>query len=213
MDSLTTSTVSFETELGRCTVRWSDAGISDVLLPKAGGRPGPAFEDGVAVPEFVRDAIDAITAVMGGEARDLRSIPLDERGVDDFRRAVYGATGLETSVPRWPATRSRSSFRATASLRRTGPSPDSRLRAASTRNDGCSSSRARLATASRSSSANASDHRSETFCARVGTMLSPQWESHPALTNGTHRSALAFHWKSSSGPRPCSRQSCTSSAC
>jgi methylated-DNA-[protein]-cysteine S-methyltransferase len=92
MDSLTTSTVSFETELGRCTVRWSDAGISDVLLPKAGGRPGPAFEDGVAVPEFVRDAIDAITAVMAGEARDLRSIPLDERGVDDLRRAVYAAT-------------------------------------------------------------------------------------------------------------------------
>ena len=63
-----------------------------MLLPKAGGRPGPAFEDGVAVPDFVREAIDGIVAVMAGEARDLRSLPLDERAIDDFRRAVYAAT-------------------------------------------------------------------------------------------------------------------------
>ena len=43
--------VTFETELGRCALRWTDVGISGVLLPKAGGRPGPALEDGVAVPE------------------------------------------------------------------------------------------------------------------------------------------------------------------
>jgi methylated-DNA-[protein]-cysteine S-methyltransferase len=29
---------------------------------------------------------------MAGEARDLRAVPLDERGVDQFRRAVYVAT-------------------------------------------------------------------------------------------------------------------------
>ena len=92
MDSRTTSMVTFDTELGRCALRWSDVGISGVLLPKAGGRPGPSIEDGVAIPAFVREAIEGILAVMAGESRDLRVVPLDERGVDDFRRAVYAAT-------------------------------------------------------------------------------------------------------------------------
>jgi methylated-DNA-[protein]-cysteine S-methyltransferase len=92
MNVLSTSMVTFGTELGRCAVRWSDAGISGVLLPIRAGRPGPALEDGLAVPGFVRRAIDGMTAVMRGEARDLRDVPLDERGIDDFRRSVYAAT-------------------------------------------------------------------------------------------------------------------------
>lgn len=84
--------ITFDTELGRCAVRWTETGISGVLLPKAGGRPGPSIEEGVAVPRFVAEAIDGMTAVMGGEARDLRDVPLDERGIDEFRRAVYAAT-------------------------------------------------------------------------------------------------------------------------
>ena len=94
MDRFTTSMVTFDTELGRCAIRWSDAGITGVLLPTAGGRPGPAFADGVAVPEFVREAIEGIVAVMAGEPRDLHDVPLDERAIDDFRRAVYAATRL-----------------------------------------------------------------------------------------------------------------------
>ena len=84
--------ITFDTELGRCAVRWSDAGITGVLLPKAGGRPGPAFEDGLSRPAFVREAIEGIAAVMAGESHDLRSVPLDEHGIDEFRRAVYAAT-------------------------------------------------------------------------------------------------------------------------
>ena len=84
--------VTFDTALGRCAVRWSEVGITGVLLPKTGRRPGPAVEDGVVVPAFVREAIEAITAVMVGEARDLRSIRLDAQGVDHFRLAVYAAT-------------------------------------------------------------------------------------------------------------------------
>jgi methylated-DNA-[protein]-cysteine S-methyltransferase len=30
--------------------------------------------------------------VLAGEPRDLRAVPLDERGLDPFRRAVYAAT-------------------------------------------------------------------------------------------------------------------------
>ena len=86
------SSVTFETELGRCAVRWSDAGITGVLLPKTGWTSGPAFEEGAAVPRFVAEAITGIQAVMAGEARDLRGVPLDERGVDPWRREVYAAT-------------------------------------------------------------------------------------------------------------------------
>jgi methylated-DNA-[protein]-cysteine S-methyltransferase len=85
------STVTFDTALGRCAVRWSEVGITSVLLPKAGGRPGPSFELG-AVPAFVGEAIEGIVTVMGGERRDLGSVPLDQRGIDEFRRAVYAAT-------------------------------------------------------------------------------------------------------------------------
>jgi methylated-DNA-[protein]-cysteine S-methyltransferase len=92
MDDLTTFLVTFETALGRCAVRWTDAGISGVLLPTRTGRPGPRIEDGVAVPPFVREAIDGMTAVLAGESRDLHDVPLDERHVDPFRRAVYAAT-------------------------------------------------------------------------------------------------------------------------
>jgi methylated-DNA-[protein]-cysteine S-methyltransferase len=92
MNESNTSTVTFETELGRCSVRWSDAGVARVLLPHHAGRPGPAFETGVAAPAFVRQAIEGMVAVLAGHARDLRDVPLDERGIDDFRRAVYAAT-------------------------------------------------------------------------------------------------------------------------
>jgi methylated-DNA-[protein]-cysteine S-methyltransferase len=92
MDAMTSAMVTFDTELGRCAVRWSEAGITGVLLPNVGGRPGPALEDGARPPEFVREAIDGIRAVMAGEARDLRGVPLDERAVDRWRRQVYAAT-------------------------------------------------------------------------------------------------------------------------
>jgi methylated-DNA-[protein]-cysteine S-methyltransferase len=92
MDAMTTPTVSFDTALGRCTVRWSEAGITGVLLPSRRGAPGPAVDDGAEVPPFVRRAIEGIVAVMAGEARDLRDVPLDERGIEEWRRAVYAAT-------------------------------------------------------------------------------------------------------------------------
>ena len=92
MDTLPATMLTFETALGRCAIRWTDAGISSVLLPTRGGRPGPSFDKDLDVPAFVEHAIEGMVAVMGGTARDLRDVPLDERGIDDFRRAVYRAT-------------------------------------------------------------------------------------------------------------------------
>ena len=90
--TMTTNQVSFETALGRCAVRWTDAGISGVLLPHRDGRPGPAIEDGVEVPPFVRRAIEGMRATLAGEPADLRDAPLDESAVEAERRAVYTAT-------------------------------------------------------------------------------------------------------------------------
>ena len=86
------SLVSFETILGRCAVAWSNAGITGVFLPQPTGRSLPATVQADDVPAFVRHAIHGMTAVLAGERLDLRDIRLDERGIDAFRRAVYGAT-------------------------------------------------------------------------------------------------------------------------
>jgi methylated-DNA-[protein]-cysteine S-methyltransferase len=87
-----TGAVTFETALGRCAVCWSETGISRVLLPSERGLPGQALEEGAPVPVFVRRAIERMVAVMAGAADDLGDVPLDDRGVDGLRRAVYAET-------------------------------------------------------------------------------------------------------------------------
>jgi methylated-DNA-[protein]-cysteine S-methyltransferase len=83
--------LTFDTALGPCGIRWSDLGITGVLLPSvatSGRLPIPE----PAVPAHVRDAIEGIRAVLDGERRDLHDIVLDERSIDPFRRRVYAAT-------------------------------------------------------------------------------------------------------------------------
>jgi methylated-DNA-[protein]-cysteine S-methyltransferase len=88
----TTNQVSFETALGRCGIRWTSAGVTSVLLPGSRSIAGPAFENEIDVPSYVRRAIDGIVTVMAGGADDLRDVPIDHRDADDFCRAVYAAT-------------------------------------------------------------------------------------------------------------------------
>jgi methylated-DNA-[protein]-cysteine S-methyltransferase len=90
METMTT-TITFETALGRCGVRWSQTGITSVLLPSPRLDMVPAGDVG-DVPPFVRDAVAGMTAVLAGESRDLRDLPVDHGRVDPFRRAVYAAT-------------------------------------------------------------------------------------------------------------------------
>lgn len=85
-------TVLFDTALGTCAVRWSEAGISEVLLPRRRGYAGVPVEHAAGVAAPVRTAIGEIVALLDGEARDLRGVALDEDGVDSFRRRVYAAT-------------------------------------------------------------------------------------------------------------------------
>jgi methylated-DNA-[protein]-cysteine S-methyltransferase len=90
MDAPTTTHVAtFETVLGRCAVRWTDRGITGVRLPDGRDRSSTSAAD---VPVFVRRAIAGMTAVLDGQVDTLRDVPIDDRAVDPFRRAVYAAT-------------------------------------------------------------------------------------------------------------------------
>jgi methylated-DNA-[protein]-cysteine S-methyltransferase len=84
--------VLFETKIGTCGVRWSEAGISEVVMPRSRGLTGERFEGSSDIPDGVREAIADIAALLDGERRDLRWVALDDRHVDAFRRRVYAAT-------------------------------------------------------------------------------------------------------------------------
>src|SRR4051794_28234043 len=81
----------FETAIGTCGVRWSEQGITSVLLP--GSRPlARALPHAQAIPTHVLAAAHDMAALLDGDPRDLTHIELDETSLDDFRRAVYAAT-------------------------------------------------------------------------------------------------------------------------
>jgi len=93
MERNVTGSCSFETALGWCSVSWNERGIVGVGLPGAAAGTAHAHPGAAApIPEFVCRAIDGMTAVLAGHHRDLSDIPLDDRGLDDFRAAVYAAT-------------------------------------------------------------------------------------------------------------------------
>ncbi|MGH2883126.1 MAG: methylated-DNA--[protein]-cysteine S-methyltransferase [Solirubrobacteraceae bacterium] len=84
--------VLFETKIGTCGVRWSEAGINEVVMPRSRGLTGEGVEASSDVPDRVREAIADMVALLDGERRDLRWVALDDRHVDAFRRRVYAAT-------------------------------------------------------------------------------------------------------------------------
>jgi methylated-DNA-[protein]-cysteine S-methyltransferase len=92
MTRMTASTATFDTELGRCAVRWTDAEVVGVSLPTPRRTAEPLQPPPADAPAFVRRAIDGMIAVLAGQVRDLTDIPIDERRIDDFRREVYAAT-------------------------------------------------------------------------------------------------------------------------
>ena len=86
------SIVAFDTRLGTCAVRWTDAGLASVRLPSPRTAELPRIGEVALLPDAVRAAIDGIAAVLDGAPLDLRFVALDEREIDPFRRAVYAAT-------------------------------------------------------------------------------------------------------------------------
>jgi methylated-DNA-[protein]-cysteine S-methyltransferase len=84
--------LTFETTIGRCGVRWTEAGIAEVLMPGSRGLSGERLDDSPDLPLPVREAVVGMVALLDGEQRDLRWVTLDEGHLDAFRRRVYAAT-------------------------------------------------------------------------------------------------------------------------
>jgi methylated-DNA-[protein]-cysteine S-methyltransferase len=86
----------FDTAIGRCGIAWGPRGIAALQLPEATPektrarllRSCPEAE-AAEPPAAVRDAIDAITGLLRGEARDLSALALDMDRVPDFHRRIY----------------------------------------------------------------------------------------------------------------------------
>lgn len=95
----TTGFATFETPIGYCGIAWRGRYVAGFQLPEGGGRATrarlrmrfPAFGE-AAPPPFVRRAIEAVAALLGGERRDLSAVPLDFDGVPPFHRRVYEST-------------------------------------------------------------------------------------------------------------------------
>ncbi len=86
----------FDTAIGPCGIAWDDAGLVGVQLPEASqdaararlARRFPQSSEETPPPD-VQVAVDAIKALLAGEARDLASIPLNMDRVPAFNREVY----------------------------------------------------------------------------------------------------------------------------
>ena len=86
----------FETAIGCCGIVWSERGIASVQLPERSKaatrnrllRRFPMARDDAPPPE-VKRAIDDITALVGGERRDLNHLTIDVGAAPEFHRRVY----------------------------------------------------------------------------------------------------------------------------
>ena len=87
----------FDTAIGRCGIAWGPLGLTGVQLPestdaatvrrlldKAGHSEAPPD-----VSPLAALAIEGVQALLRGEWRGLRELPLDMSGLSDFQRAVY----------------------------------------------------------------------------------------------------------------------------
>lgn len=86
----------FETVIGRCAIAWGERGVLGVQLPERREaetrarllRRFPQARE-TAPPSAVQHAVDAIAALLRGEASDLSTIALDMGGVPAFSHRVY----------------------------------------------------------------------------------------------------------------------------
>lgn len=86
----------FDTALGTCGVAWAERGVIGVWLPARNAaatraqvrRRHPEAQESSPPPPVAR-AIEAMVALLGGEARDLSEVVLDMDGIPDFERRVY----------------------------------------------------------------------------------------------------------------------------
>lgn len=87
----------FDTAIGRCGIAWGAQGLTAVQLPESNDaatvrrllKSAGHSEAEPDLPPLAAQAVDGIQALLRGERRDLRALPLDMAGLTDFQRAVY----------------------------------------------------------------------------------------------------------------------------
>ena len=84
--------LTFETAIGTCGVRWSELGITEVVMPRTRALTIDRSGSAQTAPDAVRDAVAGIVELLEGTHYDLRSVVLDQRGIGEFQRRVYAAT-------------------------------------------------------------------------------------------------------------------------
>ena len=94
----------FDTGIGRCGVAWGYSGVIGVQLPEAREietrkRLFQLYPDAreLRAPMNVEIAIEAITALLRGQAPDFSDVTLDMTGIHVFNRRVYELT---RAIPR-----------------------------------------------------------------------------------------------------------------
>lgn len=86
----------FDTAIGTCGMAWGPGGIVAVQLPEADAEATRArllrshahCAQSAEPPATVRSAIEGIQALLAGQPRDLREVPLDRSGISAFHQQV-----------------------------------------------------------------------------------------------------------------------------
>lgn len=106
----------FDTDIGRCGIVWSDAGVAGVQLPEAREietrrRLFQLYPDAreMRAPLNVEIAIEGMVALLRGQPADLAEVVLDMSGIPNFNRRVYELT---RTIP-WGETRTYGEIAAT----------------------------------------------------------------------------------------------------
>jgi len=86
----------FETAIGACGIVWNARGLTGVQLPKKDeaatrARVQQRYPSATEAPPspLVAEAIDGITALLRGEARDLTGVAIDNSRTPEFNAKVY----------------------------------------------------------------------------------------------------------------------------
>ncbi len=86
----------FDTPIGSCGIAWGEGGIVGLQLPEKSERAARerllrrhADAEEAGPPAEVQRAVEAIVALLSGEARDLSFVGLDLGEIGDFERRVY----------------------------------------------------------------------------------------------------------------------------
>ena len=98
----------FDTALGACGIAWSPLGLGAVALPAASRaltlahvshlaqRCGTVADAEAEPPGWVAAVVERIRALLSGQRIGFDDVPLDETGIDTFRRNVHA---LARAIP------------------------------------------------------------------------------------------------------------------